>query len=61
MFNTFLSLKDAQAAIATRNLTLATPYTWIDKKRAFLEVPWLEDQVVAGAGGIISNVLEYAE
>ncbi|MCJ1469292.1 hypothetical protein MMC07_007925 [Pseudocyphellaria aurata] len=61
MFNTFFALKDTQAAIATRNLTLATPYTWSEKKQAFLEVPWLEDPVVAGAGGIISNVLEYTK
>lgn len=61
MSNTFFSLKDAQAAGATRNLSLATPYTWVNKTREFHKIPWLDDRSIHGAHGVISNVLEYTK
>lgn len=61
MDNTFFSLSDAEAATYTGKASLARGYSWLNKTREYLNVPYVDSDVVSGAGATISNVLDYAK
>ena len=61
MTHTFFSLQQAKAAAGSGAVELATPYTWNNATKEFVEVPWLDSPQLSGAGAIISTVLDYAK
>ena len=61
MDDTFFSLSDAEAATDTNRVSLARGYSWFNRSREYLSVPYLDSDVVSGAGATISNVLDYAK
>ena len=61
MKSTFFSLKDAQAAASAGGGPLATPYYWLNHSQVYSQMAWLDAPQNSGAGGTISNVLDYAK
>ena len=61
MDDTFFSLSDAEAATYTGRVSLARGYSWLNRTREYLSVPYVDSDVVSGAGATISNVLDYAK
>ena len=61
MDDTFFSLSDAEAATHTGRVSLARGYSWINRTREYLSEPYVDSDVVSGAGATISNVLDYAK
>lgn len=58
---TFLSLAEAKQAALTGGAPLSKGYFWNYASEKFVELPWLDSPVNAGAGATISNVLDYAK
>ncbi|KAF2456775.1 beta-lactamase/transpeptidase-like protein [Lineolata rhizophorae] len=57
---TFFSLGDAQEAEASGQAVLAHGYYWNDTGRQFVPQEYLDESANGGAGGVISNVVDYA-
>lgn len=58
MNSTFLSVEDALAAVP--GLKLADGYYWDYERSKFESIPFSSLSEASGAGGIVSNVLDYA-
>ncbi|KAF9875984.1 putative penicillin-binding protein [Colletotrichum karsti] len=56
MTSTYLSVKDAEQS----DKDLAHGYYYDEKTKTYKDVPWPDVELVSGAGGIISNVLDYS-
>lgn len=61
MDSTFFSLSDAEAATHTGNASLARGYLWLNRSQEYRSLPYFDSDAVSGAGGTISNVLDYAK
>ena len=61
MDDTFFSLSDAEAATYTGRASLARGYSWLNRTREYPSVPYVNSDVVSGAGVTVSNVLDYAK
>lgn len=60
MNSTFLSYSDAQAAQERGGSPLAMGYIWDEKDRSFKQQDYIKGYELSGAGGVISNVRDYA-
>ncbi|KND86502.1 hypothetical protein TOPH_08864 [Tolypocladium ophioglossoides CBS 100239] len=57
MNSTYIDMQDARDSPAP----LASSYVWRENDQKYEELPFLEVKEISGAGGIISNVLDYAQ
>lgn len=57
MESTSMSLQEAKLSSAP----LASSYAWREKGQRYEELPYLDAEHMSGAGGIISNVIDYAQ
>lgn len=61
MQSTFLSIKTAeQYAKASDEASFAKPHMWDEEKKVFDVLPYWDDEGISGAGGIVSNVVDYS-
>lgn len=61
MNSTFSSLSDAEAATYTGKASLARGYLWLNRTQNYRSLSYIDKEAVYGAGGMISNVLDYAK
>ena len=61
MNNTFFSLSDAEAAVSARKLSLAQGYLWHNRTQEYSSLAQMDEDVISGAGNVISNVLDYTK
>lgn len=57
MNSTYMNVKDAKAS----QNHLASSYVWREKEKKYDVMPFLGVEEISGAGGVISNVLDYAQ
>ena len=61
MSNTFLSLADAKTAVEKEDEFLARGYYWENISQTYVPEDYFDFSGLAGAGGVISNVLDYSK
>lgn len=61
MSSTFFSLADAKTAVKMENEFLARGYFWENTSQTYVPEDYIHLPSLAGAGGVISNVLDYAK
>ncbi|MCJ1262605.1 hypothetical protein MMC22_002475 [Lobaria immixta] len=61
MSGTYLSLADAKDAVKRGNGFLARGYFWEDTTQTYVPEDHFDSPSVSGAGGVISNVLDYSK
>lgn len=62
MKHTFLSIKITQNSIESKNeIEFAKPHMWDEDSESFKVLPYWDDEGISGAGGIVSNVVDYAK
>ena len=62
MSSTYFSLSDVKKnAMTTKNETLAVGYYWNNSTKQYIYEEWTNDTESEGAGGVISNVLDYSK
>lgn len=61
MTGTFFSLADAKAAVKRDDAFLARGYLWENTSQTYVPEDYFDLPSIAGAGGVISNVLDYSK
>lgn len=61
MLHTTYDVEDARDVAASHKIDMATGHLWDSEAKDYEQVPWSDIPPSRGAGGIISNVLDYAK